>query len=187
MISERFGQLLDKPLKRVTDRIKINPDVITITGFIITTLSAILIPVNGFIAGILLATGSLCDVLDGSFARNNKNVTRFGAFLDSTLDRFSDGFLFAGLTIHFYLMEKPLYIIATLITLILSFNISYIRARVEGLGGDCRIGWIERPERIILLIGGLITGLHELMIWILLTGSFITVIQRIRYARKTLN
>ncbi len=187
MISERFGQLLDKPLKRITDRIWINPDVITITGFIITTLSAVLIPINGFMAGIFLAIGGLCDVLDGSFARNNKNVTRFGAFLDSTLDRFSDGFLFAGLAVHFYLIDEPLYIIATLITLILSFNISYIRARVEGLRGDCKIGWIERPERIILFIAGLITGLYELMIWILLIGSFITVIQRIRYARKTLN
>ncbi len=186
MLSARLGHFLDRPLKGLSLKIKIHPNFLSITGFIITILSAFLIPLSPFYGGILLAAGGAFDLLDGIVARNRNLVSRFGAFLDSTLDRLSDALLFTAVSVVFYLRSDMNYSLLAISCLIFSFLVSYTRARIEGLGGECRIGLAERPERILLLIGGLITGYIKLCLWIISITSFITTLQRIHHARKVL-
>lgn len=186
MLSARLGHFLDRPLKGLSLKIKIHPDVLSFTGFILSVFSALVIPLSPFYGGILLSAGGAFDILDGVVARNRNLVSRFGAFLDSTLDRFSDALLFSGVAIFFYLRGDIKHSLLSISCLIFSFLVSYTRARIEGLGGECRIGLAERPERIILLIGGLITGYIKLSLWIILISSFITTLQRIFHARKIL-
>lgn len=186
MLSARLGHFLDRPLKGLSLKIKIHPDVLSIVGFIITVFSALLIPHSPFYGGILLCAGGAFDLLDGIVARNRNLVSRFGAFLDSTLDRLSDALLFAAVSIHFYIRRDMNHSLLAISCLILSFLVSYTRARIEGLGGECRIGLAERPERLLLLIGGLITGYIKLTLWIIFIASFITTLQRIHHATKVL-
>ncbi|MFN3739248.1 MAG: CDP-alcohol phosphatidyltransferase family protein [Thermodesulfovibrionales bacterium] len=186
MLSGRLGHFLDRPLKGFSLKIKIHPNALSITGFIITVFSACLIPFSPLYGGVLLTVGGAFDLLDGVVARNRNLVSRFGAFLDSTLDRVSDALLFAAVAILFYLRSDINHGLLSISCLIWSFLVSYTRARIEGLGGECRIGIAERPERILLLIGGLITGYIILSLWIILITSFITTLQRIHHARKVL-
>lgn len=186
MLSGRLGHFLDRPLRVISLKIKIHPNILSITGFIITSFSAFIIPVFPFYGGLILFAGGAFDLLDGAVARNRNLVSRFGAFLDSTLDRVSDALLFTAVSILFYIRSDINHSLLSISCLISSFLVSYTRARIEGLGGECRIGLAERPERILLLIGGLITGYIKLSLWIILIASFITTLQRIHHARKVL-
>ncbi|MCX7794833.1 MAG: CDP-alcohol phosphatidyltransferase family protein [Thermodesulfovibrionales bacterium] len=186
MLSSKLGHFFDRPFKELSLKIKIHPNVLSITGFLITLISAFLIPLSPFYSGMLLFVGGFFDMLDGIVARNRNLVSRFGAFLDSTLDRLSDALLFTGVAVLFYLRDEVNHSLLSLLCLIFSFLVSYTRARIEGLGGECRIGLAERPERILILIGGLLTGYIKLSLWIILIASFITTIQRIHHARRIL-
>ncbi len=184
MLSARFGHFLDNPLKPVLKYIPFSPNVLTITGFLITSAAAIVILHNIKLGGILIFLGGIFDMLDGMVARIKGETSRFGAFLDSVLDRYSDAFLF--LSIAWYLAGKGDHIgaLLSLGTLIGAFIISYTRARAEGLGESCQIGIMERPERIILLIIATLTGCIVPILWIMLILTHLTAIQRIFYVRK---
>jgi len=135
---------------------------------------------------VLILTGGLFDMLDGVSARVNNKVTRFGAFLDSVLDRYSDAFLF--LSIAWYLASKGEHngVFLSLGTLVGAFLISYARARAEGLGEECKTGIMERPERIILLIFALLTGWLVPILWIMFVLTHVTVIQRVYHVWKVM-
>ena len=152
MIGAKLGHFLDKPLTPLVKKIPLNPNILTAAGFVITVAAAFVLPYNIRLGGLLILTGGLFDMLDGVSARVNNKVTKFGAFLDSLLDRYSDAFLF--LSVAWYLASKGEHTGAflSLGTLVGAFLISYARARAEGLGEDCKTGIMERPERIILLI-----------------------------------
>ncbi len=184
MLSERFGHVLDKPLTGLSSRIKLHPNTITITGFFIILLSSFIIPAYPFYGGIILCIGALFDMLDGIVARNRNLVSPFGAFLDSTLDRLSDALLFLSVAILFYLSSDMNYSLLSILSLIFSFLVSYTRARIEGLGGEGKIGIAERPERLIILIAGLITGYIKIAIWIILITTIITTFHRGYHAWK---
>ncbi len=184
MLSERFGHFLDKPLTGLSLRIRLHPNTLTITGFFIILLSAFIIPLYPLYGGILLFAGALFDMLDGIVARNRNLVSTFGAFLDSTLDRLSDALIFLSLAILFYLRSDIDYSLLSILSLIFSFLVSYTRARIEGLGGEGKIGIAERPERLIILIAGLITGYIEIAIWIILITTIITTFHRGYHAWK---
>ncbi|MDO8746134.1 MAG: CDP-alcohol phosphatidyltransferase family protein, partial [Thermodesulfovibrionales bacterium] len=158
MIGAKLGHFLDKPLSPILKRIRIHPNIFTLTGFMITAIAAVVIPYNIKLGGLLILAGGLFDMLDGISARVNNKITKFGAFLDSLLDRYSDAFLF--LSTAWYLASKGEHTAAflSLGTLIGAFLISYARARAEGLGEECKTGIMERPERIILLICAALTG-----------------------------
>ncbi|MEF9475730.1 MAG: CDP-alcohol phosphatidyltransferase family protein, partial [Candidatus Mariimomonas ferrooxydans] len=96
MLSARFGHILDKPLYPVAKRLKVNPNFVTVAGFLVTTLAAITLPFHLRFGGILILCGGFLDMLDGVVARANNRSTSFGAFLDSVLDRYSDSFLLIG-------------------------------------------------------------------------------------------
>jgi phosphatidylglycerophosphate synthase len=187
MLSAKLGHFLDSPLSPIAKRIPLSPNSLTIIGFLITVIAALVIPHNIKLGGILILIGGMFDMLDGIVARTRGKTTRFGAFLDSVLDRYSDAFLF--LAIAWYLAEKGNHTGAfiSLGTLVGAFLISYARARAEGIGESCHTGIMERPERIILLIFATLTGWIMPVLWIMLVLTHITVIQRIFHVWRLMN
>lgn len=186
MLSEKFSHLLDKPLTPLAKAFPVNPNIITFIGMIITSSSCFIIPYNLFLGGIFIITGGVFDMLDGIIARVNGRSTKFGALLDSTLDRIADGFIFLGITWYFFNKNNMEGLIVTLLCMIASFLISYIRARAEGLGVSCKVGIIERPERLIFLAFGCLTGFLYETILVLTLLSWFTVAQRISFVKKGL-
>jgi len=187
MLSAKLGHFLDTPLRPLAEKIPFSPNSLTIIGFLITIIAALVIPHNIKLGGILILIGGMFDMLDGIVARTRGKTTRFGAFLDSVLDRYSDAFLF--LAIAWYLAEKSNHTGAfiSLGTLVGAFLISYTRARAEGIGESCHTGIMERPERIILLIFATLTGWIMPVLWIMLVLTHITVIQRIFHVWRLMN
>jgi len=186
MIGAKFGHFLDAPLSPALKRIRIHPNIFTVAGFLITAIAALVIPYNIKLGGLLILIGGLFDMLDGIIARVNNRVTRFGAFLDSLLDRYADAFLF--LSVAWYLASKGEHngAFLSLGTLVGAFLISYARARAEGLGEDCKTGIMERPERIILLIFAALTGWFIPVLLVMFVLTHVTVIQRIYHVWKVM-
>lgn len=185
MLSGKLGHFLDKPLEPVAKRIPFSPNAISLTGFFITSLAALAIPYNLAAGGFLILLGGAFDLLDGVVARTNGKSSRFGAFLDSTLDRYSDSFILLGIAWYFFDKGNIALVWFTAGVLVGSLLISYVRARAEGIGIECSIGVIERPERVVLLAAGCITGLLSYVIVILFFLSHITVIQRVVHVYKS--
>jgi CDP-diacylglycerol--glycerol-3-phosphate 3-phosphatidyltransferase len=139
--------------------------------------------------GIFLLLAGLCDVLDGDLARRLNRASRFGAFIDSTLDRVSEFVLFGGVLMYVVRRpnDYPLYEpVVVLLALMGSVLTSYARARAEGLGIECKVGVMERPERLGLLALGLILGHRFLMavMMLLAVTSLFTVVQRILHVHR---
>ncbi len=142
-----------------------------------------------FWAGIILLGAGLCDVIDGSLARSRNIASRFGAFIDSTFDRIAEFACFGGILV--YLTERPqgfslLEFIAAFVALAGSVLTSYTRARAEGLGLHCSVGLLERPERIALMVLGLILGRYVLFGVLMILGilTMLTSFQRIIHVYK---
>ncbi len=186
MLSEKFSHFLDKPLTPLAKAFPINPNIVTFFGMIITSSSGFIIPFNLFWGGILILLGGVFDLLDGILARVNGRATKFGALFDSTLDRIADGFNFLGIIWYFARINDEQGLIFSVVGMIASFLISYVRARAEGLGVSCNIGLIERPERLILIAIGCLTSFICTAVVVLTILSWITVIQRIMHAKKSL-
>ncbi|MCX7771196.1 MAG: CDP-alcohol phosphatidyltransferase family protein [Proteobacteria bacterium] len=178
MLSSKLGHFLDKPLAPIVKFININPNYYTFLGLLLNLFAAYVVIEDFFMGGILLGFASIFDMLDGISARINGKATKFGAFLDSLLDRISEGVFLLGMAINFALSVDLFGALITIVVLILSYLISYIRARAEGLGIECKVGLIERPERIILLLIGLIFGYLKYLLVVLAILSLITIVQR---------
>ena len=178
---------MDKPLEGVARNISIHPNAITIAGFLITTLASFILVTNMRTGGVLVLTGGFFDVLDGVVARINNKRTRFGAFLDSVLDRYSDAFILLGLSWNLFNRADFQGVILCLVTLVGAFLISYTRARAEGLGERCNFGLLERPERIILISFAAISGYIMPVLWLMAVLTHVTVIQRIYATRKVMS
>jgi phosphatidylglycerophosphate synthase len=179
MLSIRLGHFLDAPFGPIAKRIPFSPNALTITGFLITVFAAFAIPQNIKLGGILILIGGIFDMLDGIVARTKGKTSKFGAFLDSVLDRYSDAFLFLSLSYYLAANGNHTGSFLSLGTLVGAFLISYARARAEGLGESCHTGIMERPERIILLIFATLTGWIIPVLWLMLVLTHITVAQRI--------
>ena len=184
MLSARLGHFLDVPLSFIAKRIPFSPNTLTVTGFVITVIAAFVIPYNIRLGGIFIMIGGIFDMLDGIVARTSGKTTKFGAFLDSVLDRYSDAFLFLSLSYYLAANGNHTGSFLSLGTLVGAFLISYARARAEGLGESCHTGIMERPERLILLIFATITGWIIPILWLMLVLTHITVAQRIYHFRK---
>lgn len=186
MFVDKFGHFLDSPLSSITKRIPFNPNTLTVIGFLITAIAALTIPYHLRLGGLLILLGGMFDMLDGIVARTAGKSTKFGAFLDSVLDRYSDALLFLAVTWYFEQRENYTGALISLGTLVGAFLISYTRARAEGLGESCHTGIMERPERVILLAFGTITGWILPVLWIMLVLTHITVMQRIFHVWKVM-
>ena len=187
MLSAKFGHFLDIPFGQIAKRIPLSPNTLTIIGFFITVIAAFMIPHNIRLGGILILMGGIFDVLDGVVARSRGKTSKFGAFLDSVLDRYSDAFLFLAIAWYFLYKNNLIGIYLSLGTLVGAFLISYTRARAEGLGKSCNTGIMERPERIILISFAAITGWLLPVLWIMLIFTHITVLQRIYHVWRQMS
>jgi CDP-diacylglycerol--glycerol-3-phosphate 3-phosphatidyltransferase len=165
----------------------VTPNFLSVAGFFLTCGVAIVIGLGyELLGGVLVLAVGLFDMLDGAMARVRSLKTRFGAFLDSTLDRFSEAVLLGGvLLLH---QEDPRYPLLVLAVVTGSLLVSYTRARAEGLNPrvDCEVGFAPRPQRVILLAAGLITGLTFEALVVLAVLTNVTTVQRILHVRKAL-
>jgi phosphatidylglycerophosphate synthase len=166
-------------------KIPFSPNAITVTGFVANLAAAYALSFDLLLGGILILLSSLFDVMDGAVARAKGKATRFGAYLDSVLDRFSDAFQFIALSFYFAGRE-PVGSYLSLGALVGAFGVSYARARAEGLGVECKVGVMERPERLIVLSLGAMTGLIMPALWVLFIFTHFTVLQRMLHARKAM-
>jgi len=183
VISSRFGHFLDKPLSAVVAKLPLSPNQLSLTGLGITAMAGVVIAFNPVVGALLVLTGGMFDLLDGVMARTTGRVSRFGAFLDSVLDRYADSFLFIGTAAYCMRMESPSGGLVSLGCLVGAYGTSYARARAEGLGLDCRAGLMERGERILLLVIGLVTGWLIPALWGIFILSNVTALQRIFHVR----
>ena len=184
MLSAKLGHFFDAPLGPIAKKIPLSPNILTITGFLVTVAAALVIPHNLRLGGIFIFIGGIFDMLDGIVARTNGKTTKFGAFLDSVLDRYSDAFLFLSITWYLAAHGDHTGSFLSIGTMLGAFLISYTRARAEGLGKTCHTGIMERPERIILLIFATVTGWIIPVLWVMFVLTHITVLQRIYYVWK---
>jgi phosphatidylglycerophosphate synthase len=179
MIGGKFGHVFDKPLARIAKDIPFSPNTLTVAGFIITIVASCILVRNLRFGGILVLVGGVFDVLDGVVARVNKKSSRFGAFLDSVLDRYCDAVILLALAWN--LREHGNYqgVALSLLSMVGAFLISYSRARAEGIGESCKNGLMERPERVVLISLGAVSGYIIPVLWLLVVLTHFTVIQRI--------
>ncbi len=167
------------PIARAMGKLGIHPNTITILGMLLQFGVAIVFGLGHLrLGGLLLLIVAPVDALDGALARSLDEQTRFGSFLDSTLDRFSDAALILGLTAHYMIQGAHLEIVLLLTALVSAFMVSYTRARAEALGFSCKVGVLTRLERIVLIAVLSMLGLPSLMLWSLMLLSVFTVLQR---------
>jgi CDP-diacylglycerol--glycerol-3-phosphate 3-phosphatidyltransferase len=160
----------------------INPNVLTFLGLLVNFWAAVMFATGRFrtAAAIIFFAGFL-DMLDGQVARRQKRVTAFGAFYDSTLDRYSDMALYMGLLVYYAVNARTSYVILAAVATAGSVMVSYTRARAESLIPLCKVGFMERPERLVLLIIGGAFNRMAPVLWVIAVISTITVIHRILY------
>jgi CDP-diacylglycerol--glycerol-3-phosphate 3-phosphatidyltransferase len=179
------------PVVAALDALGLNPDLLTALGLLLN-LGAAVVVAGGRLglgaASFLVA--SLFDMLDGSLARRQGRGSARGAFLDSTFDRISETALFVAI-LHDRLQHPygPSWMPAViLLALAGALSTSYARARAEGLGQSCRVGWIERPERVLLLVVGLAAGREALgfVLFALAVLTWVTAVQRIVHVAREL-
>jgi CDP-diacylglycerol--glycerol-3-phosphate 3-phosphatidyltransferase len=165
----------------------VTPDMVTVAGTVITLVGTIGFAARGqlLIATLIVIVGSFTDVIDGTMARMSGRTGKFGAFLDSTLDRVADGAIFASVGYWLLTQGRDVAAVAALICLVAGQVVSYAKARAEGLGMTANVGVAERAERLIIIgLGGLLAELVwkytiDVALWILAVLSLITVGQRI--------
>jgi len=184
MLSEKLGHALDKPLAAFARKLPLSPNSITITGFALTLGSSLILAHDLILGAFCLLPAGLLDMLDGIVARSKGQSSSFGAFLDSVLDRYSDSVILLAIAWNLGNAGHITGVFLTLISLVGSLIISYARARAEGLGVSCSHGLMERPERLILLFAGAVTGQIVPALWVLAGLTHLTVAQRILHARK---
>ena len=159
----------------------VTPNMVSFAGFALTIGAAALLATGNLgIGGGVLWVAAMFDMVDGALARVSQLEGKFGAFLDSTLDRYSESITFLGLAVY-YANESnaQTHILLIFLTLVGSWAVSYTRARAEGLNVECKVGILQRPERLVLLIAGLILGLVLPVLWLLAVMTNITAVQRI--------
>lgn len=175
-----FGRLTSS-LGRLLGATGVHPNFLTVLGFLIVAGAAALIAGGKFVAGgVTLLVGASFDLLDGGVAKSTGKASKGGAFLDSSLDRLSDGLILAAFAWHFHQQgpQGQIGFVLALAALVLGFLVSYIKARAEGLGFECNIGIAERAERIVILALGLILGIAIPALSLLVAMSAVTVVQR---------
>jgi CDP-diacylglycerol--glycerol-3-phosphate 3-phosphatidyltransferase len=157
----------------------VHPNVLTTIGLVINAWAAVLFAAGLFrTAGAVMLLAGLFDMVDGRVARVQGRVTAFGAFFDSVMDRYSDILLFIGIIVHYARVNRFLYVVVGVVALGGSVMVSYTRARAESLIPQCKVGFWERPERIVLLILAALGNRMAPALWLLAIGTNLTVIHR---------
>ncbi|HEY1135134.1 MAG TPA: CDP-alcohol phosphatidyltransferase family protein [Nocardioides sp.] len=189
-----FWTRLLSPVARFLIRCGVSPDAVTLVGTLGVCAGALIFfPQGHLLAGVLFITAFVfSDLIDGFMARETGRTSKFGAFLDSTLDRIGDGAIFGGLALYWAGPgDSDLYLVLSLVCLVMGSVTSYARARAEGLGFQAKVGIAERSDRLvsILVMTGLgalfdLPILQQVTLWALAAASTITVVQRIWVVRQ---
>ncbi|MBI3932667.1 MAG: CDP-alcohol phosphatidyltransferase family protein [Acidobacteria bacterium] len=192
MITQRLGEAFSKPMDAVVRAFaRFSPDVLTITGLALNGVACAFFAMAGGhdyrspdllrAGGLIALLASVFDMLDGRVARLRGRETKFGAFLDSTMDRYSDMVLYMGLMILYARVHTTPFMVLVWVAAFGSFMTSYARARAENLIPRCTLGFMERPERIVLVILGAVTNHMVAALWIIAVLSNVAAVQRIVY------
>lgn len=174
-----------RPLVLALDRLGMTPLMVSLLGLLITAVSGWIVARGGlFFGAVVFLVGSGFDMLDGDLARLQGMVSRRGAFLDSCFDRLGEGFLFAGLTWYFATLPSgadPVALVLITCVVVGSLTTSYVRARAEGVGETCTVGFLQRTERVIILTLALLLGRWAVVpvLWFLAAATLATTVQRI--------
>jgi CDP-diacylglycerol--glycerol-3-phosphate 3-phosphatidyltransferase len=171
---------------------RISPNVLTFIGLLINIVAAVLFglatgenqPAMFRYAGLVIIGAGIFDMVDGRVARATNQVTDFGGFFDSVIDRYSDLALFFGLLVYYSRANRFFYVVLVGLVMTGSVMVSYTRARAESLIGRCKVGFMERPERIVLVIIGALFNRMAPCLWVIAVLSNITVVHRILYTYR---
>lgn len=190
---ERYLGII-QPVGNLLARLSVHPNILSLAGLILSMVAGVVYSTGAFFwAGWIVVLAGTCDVLDGQIARQTGKRSQFGAFFDSTLDRFGEVFIFLGLAWYFSdRHQSPWVVLLIILAITGSFMVSYTRARAEGLGIDCKVGLMQRPERVtLLIIGSLVTPipvigpvLIKLTLLLLAVLSNLTAVQRMFYVKN---
>ncbi len=176
------SQYLLEKIVRTLSLFRIHPNMLTTIGLVTNIVAAVLFATGHFFpAGLAVVCAGLFDMVDGRVARTTNTATSFGAFFDSVIDRYSDMVLFIGMLVYYSRAERLVYVILVGLVMAGSVMISYTRARAESLIPTCKVGFLERPERIVLIIIGALINRMAPVLWIMAVLSNITVVHRIFY------
>src|SRR3712207_3817700 len=183
----------------VTNRLiesRLTPNAISLTGFVLCVVAAVLVWQDEYLlGGIAYIVGSVCDTLDGRYARASGKGTPFGAFLDSTLDRVEEGVVLTAVAAYFADRGDEVAVGATVLCVVGSYMVSYTRARAEALGVECKVGIATRAVRVVILSAGLLfakgagLGDFELLapaIYVMAALTLFTTLQRVVHVRRQL-
>ena len=184
-VTGAIGAICMFPLRAIISisvALGIHPNVLTLIGVLINVVAAWALATDRFIAaGVIMIVANIFDFIDGKVAHITGKQSQFGAFWDSTLDRFSDLALFTGLIWLYADLGRKDYVLVSTLALIFSIMTSYARARAESLISKCKVGFMERPERIVLFMIGAFTDRMAGVLWVILVLSVVTVANRIYY------
>lgn len=190
-IREFFGIQLRRsftPIISALLRLRITPNQVTVAGTVLNLAAAVLVIFDHLIyAGIVFLVAGCFDMLDGALARLAQKVTPFGAFLDSTLDRVSEGVILAAIGYLMAVEGRSIAVGLVVLALLGSILVSYTRARAEALGVECKVGLMSRPERVILIAIGLFFDVLPYVIYIMLALTVFTVFQRVIHTYRQLH
>lgn len=197
VLSEKVGAAFARPVDAmVRAAAHVSPDVLTITGLALNGVACACFALAGGhdyvspallrVGGVVALAGSLFDMMDGRVARLRGRETQFGAYLDSTMDRYSDMVLYMGLMILYARVDRTPLMVLVWVAAFGSFMTSYARARAESLIPSCNVGFLERPERIVLVILGALLNRMIAALWIIAVLANLTAIQRVVHTLLTL-
>jgi CDP-diacylglycerol--glycerol-3-phosphate 3-phosphatidyltransferase len=180
-----IGKLCLYPLQliiRACVALRIHPNILTFVGVLINAAAAVALARGRFVtAGVIMVIANIFDYIDGKVAVELQAVSAFGGFWDSVIDRFSDISLFIGLIYLYSERGNTSYVIITALTMMFAIMTSYTRARAESLIPKCKVGFMERPERIVLFMIGAFTNRMAAVLWVIMVLSVFTVVDRIIY------
>src|SRR5688500_7831776 len=177
------GRICMFPLRLIIDtcvRLRIHPNTLTFIGVLINVAAAWALALGKFVtAGAVMVVANIFDFIDGTVATESNAVSAFGAFWDSVIARFSDISLFIGLIFLYATLDRRDYVMVTALAMMFAIMTSYTRARAESLIKKCKVGFMERPERIVLFMIGAFTNRMAAVMWVILILSIFTVADRI--------
>ena len=168
--------------------LRIHPNLLTFVGVLINVAAGWELASGRFIsAGLIMIVANIFDFIDGKVATETGLTSAFGGFWDSVIDRFSDLALAVGLIVLYASLHRTDYVLITSIMLVFATMTSYTRARAESLIKKCKVGFMERPERIVLFMIGAFTNRMAAVMWVIGVLAVVTVINRIQYTYLELN
>ena len=178
-----IGRICMFPLRAIIATcvaLQIHPNVLTFVGVLINVAAACALGLGRFVlAGVIMIVANIFDFIDGKVAVELQAVSKFGGFWDSVIDRFSDISLFIGLIFLYSQLRRTDYVMVTALAMMFAIMTSYTRARAESIIPKCKVGFMERPERIVLFMIGAFTNRMAAVMWVILVLSIFTVADRI--------